>query len=193
MTYFSKYKGVVCTLLALWLCYTSVAPAFANSFTDRRITVSQKLFRALLVAKLDYQKNITQNGILYVNLLYSSDYISAQKMSDKLSAELTTLHNQPVVIRPISLAQYLKTSESKAIGSFITEHLNDELLQQAIEHSTQNHQILFSPFEGDVEQGVMAGLSVESKVRPYVNMQTLVQSQVELKPFFIKVSKHYEP
>ncbi len=49
--------------------------------------------------------------------------------------------------------------------------------------------ILYSPFEGDVERGVTAGLSIEAKVLPFVNQRTLEASGVELKPFFLKVAK----
>ena len=193
MTFFSKYKSIVCYGLSLWLCFTTVALTHANSFTERRISVSQKLFRTLLVAKLNYQKDLSEAGTFYVNLIYQHNDILAKSMSDKLANELTLLHNKPVIIRHVSLINYLKTQEPKAIGSFLVENLSNEQLQKVIKHSINNQQILFSPFEGDVEQGVMAGLSVESKVRPFVNMHALIKSNVELKSFFIKVSKQYAP
>ena len=37
--------------------------------------------------------------------------------------------------------------------------------------------IVYSPFEGHVESGVLGGLSVEAQVRPYVNRATLEASQ----------------
>lgn len=193
MTFFSKYKNLVFILIGIWLCLTSVAALGENSFTERRISVGQKLFRSLLVAKLNYQNDMHSPNGFYVNLLYNDDAIKAKDLSEKLAKDLTVLHNHPVTIRPISLQHYLQENAPIAIGSFITENLADEQLEQVIEHSITNQHILFSPFEGDVEQGVMAGLSVESKVRPFVNMQALAQSQIELKSFFIKVSKQYAP
>ena len=42
-----------------------------------------------------------------------------------------------------------------------------------------------------LEHGVLAGMSVEAQVRPYVNTETLAASHVELKSFFMKVTKVY--
>ena len=37
------------------------------------------------------------------------------------------------------------------------------------------------------------GLIIEARTKPYVNIQTLKRSQLQIKSFFLKVSKHYEP
>ena len=52
--------------------------------------------------------------------------------------------------------------------------------------------IVYSPFEGHVEKGVLGGLSVEAQVRPYVNRATVEASQITLKPFFMEVAKVYQ-
>ena len=99
----------------------------------------------------------------------------------------------PVIVRPLSITQYVHDQQVSSIGAFITEKIDINSLQQVIVKGHKNQHILFSPFEGDVEKGVMAGLSVESRVRPYVNISALKHSNVEMKPFFIKVSKLYAP
>jgi hypothetical protein len=49
--------------------------------------------------------------------------------------------------------------------------------------------VLYSPFEGHVERGVPAGIAVEAKVQPYLNLSALQAAGIELKPFFLKVAK----
>jgi hypothetical protein len=45
--------------------------------------------------------------------------------------------------------------------------------------------ILYSPFEGDVERGATAGVSIQSKVQPFVNAGTLKSSGIALRRFYL--------
>ncbi len=180
-------------VLMLWLLTATFAPAVADTFTERRIIVGQKLFRTMLVSNLNYKNNISPEGRIYVDLLYQYDNEQAKKLASGLTLELTAIHGVPVIVRPLSITQYVHAQQVSSIGAFITEKIDRNSLQQVIVKGHKNQHILFSPFEGDVEKGVMAGLSVESRVRPYVNISALKHSNVEMKPFFIKVSKLYAP
>jgi hypothetical protein len=180
-------------VLMLWLLTATFAPAVADAFTDRRITVGQKLFRTMLVANLNYKSHISSDASIYVDLLYQHDNEQAKKLASGLTLELTTINGVPVIVRPLSIAQYINHPKVSSIGAFITEKFDLNSLKKVIAKGQINQHILFSPFEGDVEKGVMAGLSVESRVRPYVNILALEQSNIKMKPFFIKVSKLYAP
>ena len=180
-------------VLMLWLFLATFVPAVADTFTERRIIVGQKLFRTMLVSNLNYKNNISSDGSIYVDLLYQYDNEQAKKLASGLTSELTAINGVPVIVRSLSLKQYFNSQQVPSIGAFITEKIDKNSLQQIIIKGQINQHILFSPFEGDVEKGVMAGLSVESRVRPYVNISALKQSNIEMKPFFIKVSKLYAP
>ncbi|NRB41513.1 MAG: hypothetical protein HRU20_24080 [Pseudomonadales bacterium] len=163
----------------------------ADSFTDRRAVVGLKLFRTLLVADTGYQHHITPDGRLNVSLIYLHDLKTASQLAEQLSSELTQLHDIPVTVFTVTLQDYLNKKSQRSLGIFIADKFDLPRLQQLVKSSVAHKQILFSPYEGDVEKGVLAGLSVESRVRPYLNMQTLKKSQLKIKPFFIKVSKKY--
>lgn len=78
-------------------------------------------------------------------------------------------------------------------GIYLLDELSEDVLQIITNQAIQKQIITYSPFKGNVESGVLGGLSVETKVRPYINMKTLIESQIQLKPFFLKVIKRYDP
>ncbi|MBK9654431.1 MAG: hypothetical protein IPO66_02775 [Rhodanobacteraceae bacterium] len=78
------------------------------------------------------------------------------------------------------------------VGLFLATPLTETQLARAVDWSIRNQVILYSPFEGDVERGATAGLSIEAKVLPFVNQHTLSASGVELKPFFLKVARVHQ-
>jgi hypothetical protein len=50
---------------------------------------------------------------------------------------------------------------------------------------------VFSPFAGDVEAGVSSGLVVSDRILPYVNVEAMRLSGVQMKPFFLRVAEQY--
>ncbi len=65
-------------------------------------------------------------------------------------------------------------------------------MQSLVRFGIDRHVIVYSPFEGDVESGILGGLSIEAQVRPYLNRATLESSHIMLKEFFLKVAKVYQ-
>ena len=78
-------------------------------------------------------------------------------------------------------------------GIYFLEQLPEISIRAITDLAIKNQLITFSPYRGDVEMGVLGGLSVEARVRPYINMKTLKQSEIHLTPFFLKVIKRYDP
>ena len=76
-------------------------------------------------------------------------------------------------------------------GIFLAQPPSDTTRRALIKYGIEHHVIVYSPFEGDVESGILGGLSVEAQVRPYVNLSTLSASNISLKPLFFKVTKVY--
>ncbi len=72
---------------------------------------------------------------------------------------------------------------------FLATRLSSAEIDALVRWSIANHVIVYSPFEGDVERGIPAGLAVEAKVQPFLNLTTLEAAGIELKPFFVQVAK----
>lgn len=59
---------------------------------------------------------------------------------------------------------------SNLAGIYLLDELSETAIHAIIRQATKYQIITYSPFKGDVERGVLGGLSVEAKVRPYINM-----------------------
>ena len=164
----------------------------ADSFDERRAHVGLKLFRTLVAADLQVADKVGANGNLSIYLVYANNDSAAQEYQQTLAASFSSVRDVPVKTEVVSLNDILTTNKPKPAAIFVAQQLNDAELQSLVRHSIAKHIILFSPFEGDVEQGVLGGLSVEATVRPLINMHTLSASQLQIKNFYLKVAKQYE-
>lgn len=164
----------------------------ADDYKDRRIHVGLKLFRALITADLQAPDKIAADGKFPIYLVYANSDSVIQDYQHSLQASLPKLRDIPVRIELHNLQDVITTNSAKPAAIFIAQQLNNLELQQLVQFSIAQKIILFSPFEGDVEKGVLGGLSVEASVRPFINMRTLNASQLEIKSFYLQVAKQYE-
>ena len=156
-----------------------------------RAEVGLKLFHAMMLADQDAAARADADGILTVLMVYTDDENQARYLATTLEHDITPIHGLQVNIRIMALARFRTISDLRPMAIFITQHLQDADLQKLVQLSIRQRVLLFSPFEGDVEQGVLGGLSVRTSVRPYINMHTLRQSGVRIKPFYLKVARQY--
>jgi hypothetical protein len=77
-------------------------------------------------------------------------------------------------------------------GIFLTQPL-EEGLPVIIKFAIDKGVILFSPFQGDVEKGVLGGLHITDRVLPYINKSTMNAAGINIKQFFMRVSVIYGP
>jgi hypothetical protein len=164
----------------------------ADTYSERRIAVGLNLFGALLVADRQAETKVNAGGRLPVYVLYVEDHRAAQEYATNLQAELPRIRTRQTRITSIALKDYLAGSQDLPLGIFISQRLTDEELSKLTGTAIDQSVILFSPFEGDVEKGVMAGLSIQASVRPLVNLPVLRATGADIKPFYLKVAKTYE-
>lgn len=172
------------------------AGAFADEVHARRATAGLRLFRALLAADIRLPaKTIAPNQILIVFL-----YVNDRRNASSLAARFIQDAKERDSIRGLSIVTEITNDPTLAAygervpaGVFITESPSRAALSSIIAAGIQRRLIVYSPFEGHVESGVLGGLSVEAQVRPFLNRQTLEASQIVLKPFFLNVAKVFRP
>ncbi len=75
----------------------------------------------------------------------------------------------------------------KPAGIYLTQKLGGDL-QSVMAYGRLNQRIVFSPFESDVERGVPGGIIITDKILPYINIEAMKLSEIEIKPFFLKVA-----
>jgi len=167
-----------------------IGAALADSNDDRRLRTGAKLFRALLAADLGLEDRVGSDGRLHI-LVVTDDPGSVEEISDLIGGGGGTGKTIRGIPLSIEFTSQPKTS-SAPVGAIFLAVNSSRRLTPLIDLGIKYNTVVYSPFEGHVEQGVLAGLSVEARVRPYVNKKTLEASKIKLKPFFLSVARIYE-
>ncbi|MEE2732450.1 MAG: hypothetical protein VYA55_16640 [Pseudomonadota bacterium] len=166
-------------------------PVFADEFIQRRAEVGLKLFRTFVNADLQINSKIQDQQLLVI-LTYANDETVARDHQQKLQETFTTVNGVPVVVRAANIQQILQQTNPEPAALFISQPLNEDERKVLVNYSIEHRVIIFSPYEGDVEEGILAGISVQATVRPLINMKTLERGKFQIKAFYLKVAKHYE-
>lgn len=181
---------IVALLLLIVFSLISLS-AVADSFTEHRVQVGLKLFRTLMAADQNLENKIDSDRNLTIIIFHGGNQRDAQQFLQSLSSKWTSIDQYTLILKTRDLRE-LQGEDNKVAGIFISEPLKESELETLIKYSFRHHVILFSPFEGDVERGVLGGLSVQATVRPLINMKALKQGAFNIKPFYLKVAKQYE-
>jgi hypothetical protein len=180
--------------LILVLSLLLLAPAYgADEVQSRRADLGVRLFRTLLAADLDLPKKTVENNQLLVVFYYVDDKRRAEELASRFVGQPAEKVRDMVVITEVSNdPAFAKYATRGPAAVFIAQPPNASLLRSVIKFGIDRHLIVYSPFEGHVEKGVLGGLAVEAQVKPFVNMTTLDQSHVSLKAFFMQVAKKFK-
>ena len=186
-------KKALLVLVLLAAFVYAATPSVSDDFTERRITAGTKIFRAMLAADVDIEHKTDSNGELRLCLLYINDTGNAEKAAQTFNIrDDLRIRKIKTRIEVMSLAECIADQKGRLAGVFLTQRLDARQLQTLTTIANRQHTVVFSPFEGDVEQGVQGGIAVEARVRPYLNTNALRAARVRLKSFFMKVAKAYE-
>jgi hypothetical protein len=183
-------------LLAM-LCAVSLFHAGilqAADENDRRSQAGVRLFRSLLAADMDLSRKTVSDGKLLIAFFYTDSPSRAQEMAAAFAGpgiEQPAIRGMAVGTDVTADALFSSFSGRVPAGIFLAQPPPPDTLRAIIRYGIEHRIIVYSPFEGHVEQGVLGGLAVEAQVRPYVNSETLAASSISLKPFFLKVAKVY--
>jgi hypothetical protein len=168
---------------------------FADEVHERRATAGLRLFRALLAADMNLPAKIIAPNEVLVVFLYVKDRRRAETLARRFVDEAKDGNKLRglTVVTEVSNDPSLESHAARSpAGVFIAEAPSRGALGTLIQAGIQRHVIVYSPFEGHVESGVLGGVSVEAQVRPFLNRATLQASQITLKPFFLDVAKVFQ-
>ncbi len=165
-------------------------PASAQSHEQRRLQVGAKMFLALLAANQGIASKVNDEGILPIVVAYKEDKHQANFVTQHI-ANKKRIKRHPFELNQHTVASLTTTVQQPVAGIYLAEPLDIATQQTLIQYAQQNQIVLFSPFEGDIERGVMTGMNIAAKVRPYVNVAAIKDAGLNIKPFFLKVAKTY--
>lgn len=190
-------KRALFLLVLLLVGWHQVARA-ADEAQERRIRIGLRLFRVTLAADEDLAHKADPAGKLLLVVFYAEDSNLAKEFAEELRQlgrgdERGTIRKVPIDVQ-VSNDPELKAYWNRVpAGIFLVEDLGEDKIRRLVHYGIEHHIIVYSPFEGDVDRGVLAGLAIETTVRPYINLHTLRESKIRIMNFFLKVAKHYAP
>lgn len=169
-----------------------VMEAYAGGMQDLRAWAGLELFPSLLSADLNIANKQGEDGKLLLVLMYNDRNESALDMATYLN-KVEVIREIPIKVELAQIDYFLSSYKNRVIaGIFLTQRFRKNELEKIISFAKEQHVIIFSPFEGDVERGVHGGIDVSDRVLPYLNKNALQLSKIEIKPFFLKIAKLYE-
>lgn len=149
-----------------------------------------RLFRALLAADVDLQKKTSGTNQLLIVVFSDSDPRKAGEVAKSLAAG--DVKGMSVVTEASGDATLKQYASRVPAGIFVATPAQRAALASLVKYGIDHHVIVYSPFDGDVEAGVLGGLSIEAQVRPFINRATLDAARINLKSFFLQVAKVYQ-
>ncbi len=180
--------------LLLFFTVTSQVLAGTTGEDARRINIGSRLFPNIVSVDMALgTKRSPKTHALHLGFVYQAYSATLRKQLALLAHRLKTIHKIPVIIEAIPL-QRLTGSENVPFVSavFIAEKLSDEDLETLLRFTSKHHLVTFSPFEGDVQRGVVAGLYISSRILPYINTRAAKEAGIVFHPMFLKLARRYE-
>ena len=153
--------------------------------------VGLDLFPSLLAADRAIASKAGPDGKLHLFLVYRNDQESLEPFVDHLR-RVGAIRNIPIQITCVRFPLN-DTKEVVPAGLFIIERLSRAEVRQVARFGEEHQVVTFSPFAGDVEEGIMAGIFITDQIQPYVNLATMQRASIRLKPFFLRIAKTYAP
>jgi hypothetical protein len=176
--------GFLAALLLL-----SAAVARAGDREESRAWAGLDLFPSVLAADAEIADKRGPDGALPLIILYQTDRELAEEMGRRL-ARTGTIRGIPIQVEIARNPASMQETDSPPAGVFLAEpRIGD--LEAVIEFGRENRRLVFSPFAGDVERGVPAGIAVSDRILPLVNAESLDAFGLRLKPFFLRIAEVY--
>lgn len=183
-----RFRLIVVGFLAA-LLLLSAAFARAGDREETRAWAGLDLFPSVLAADAEIAEKRGPDGALPLIILYQTDRELAEEMARRL-ARTGTIRGIPIRVEIARDSSSLHGRDSSPAGVFLAEpRIGD--LEAVIEFGRGNGRLVFSPFAGDVERGVPAGIAVSDRILPLVNAEALDAFGLRLKPFFLRISEVY--
>lgn len=165
--------------------------ASAEQHIDRRVQIALSVFPRIVAVDMNFRSKLLADGSAYLVFLYVDQPKKASLLSNQLLMRIDNLAGTAIRSEPQNLAA-LSSLKSIPTALFLTQKFHKKELEQILAYAADKHILVFSPFVGDVERGISAGIQVSNRVRPYFNVATLRKSQLEINSVLMGMSKKYE-
>lgn len=185
------FKIKLSVALCLLLCLVASNILLADETEKRRVDISVSIFPRIVAVDNHFREKLDKDKKARLLFVYDSDEKFAQNLAERIGNPDHNIGGMPIVARVINVAEELP-DEEVPVAIFLVEKLSDTQLAKILDYAESTHRLVFSPYSGEVERGVMVGISVTNRVKPYFNLATLRRSKVVINALLMKMSKRYE-
>ena len=175
--------------LVVGLLLICCALARAMEMEDVRLRAGLDVFRSVLAADMNIMDKRGPDGALLLVLIYRNNKSIAENVARHLE-DAQRIHGVPIRVAIATSASLDQYRDPPPAGIFMVQEIRNDL-ETVIDYGKKHRIIVFSPFEGDVEAGVVGGIHISDRLLPYINIGAMKASGIRIKPFFLRVSKHY--
>lgn len=180
------------SLVILLVLLSSMAGASLADENDiRRVDISLSIFPRIVAVDNHFRDKLNSNKKAYLLFVYDKNKEYAQELADRMIKSNSNIGGMAVVTEIMSVADDLPINNPPT-AVFVVERLSNAQLEKIILFAAETQRLVFSPYSGDVERGVMVGISVTNRVKPYFNLSALRQSKVAINALLMKMSKRHE-
>ncbi len=193
LIYLMRNKNIFFSV-SRWICIlllTVASNVYAKHDLEARVEIGVNLLPSVIAAHTRWSlEKEDEKQSIKIFIVYDENRKVARDALSKLN-RIKRIRGHLVEKQIISMEEIFSGTSDKNSVLFIVEPLL-EYTNKAIEFSRINQFILFSPFNGDVEKGVMTGFEVTNKVLPAVNINALKDANIRLKAFFLRIAVSYD-
>lgn len=175
--------------LMLFLASVATPPAFAQEHMPPRLQIGVNLLPAVIAANKGLV-NFPADQPLPIYMVYLENDHLAEQLKRSIG-RIGLIKKRQLDTRVLPIGELLALEIQPMSTIFIVEPMESRL-GDLIEYSQTRRALLFSPFKGDVGMGVATGFLVTDRVRPLVNLESLQQSKIQLKAFFLRIAVKHE-
>ncbi|HIJ25163.1 MAG TPA: YfiR family protein [Gammaproteobacteria bacterium] len=171
----------------------SVAPhtlSYAEDAIPRRVLVGLNLFPNILSVTKGGTAQQTGSDEIELLVVYQKEAKQAKVLADKLRKTTKKINRRKVVVTEISAGSLF--SQQHSAGIFLSEKISSAMFRDISNYAITQGALLFSSFEGDVEEGAMVGLDVRSKIRPFLNLTSLERAGLKINPTLLRMCRTVE-
>ena len=189
MNRYFLHKSVSFLPAVIFILFLLPGKVSADGLSERRAWVGLDLFPTFLAADDHIDEKIGEDGKLHLLLVHRGRRDLAEEMSEQL-VRIGTIRGIPIQATEVMIDDLENASGNTPAGIFLVERMGNGL-KTAVRFGKDRHVIVFSPFPGDVEKGANSGMVVSDRIFPYVNMEAMRLSGIQLKPFFLGIAARY--
>jgi hypothetical protein len=179
------------TLLALLLSLACLVspPAVAQEPIPPRLQIGVNLLPAVIAANKGLA-TIPSGQHLQIYMVHRGNDHLAEQLKRSIG-RIGLIKKRRLDTEVRSIDELLADDIEPMSTIFIVEPMEGRL-DELIEYAHTRRVLLFSPLKGDVGKGVATGFKVTDRVRPLVNLESLRQSKIQLKAFFLRIAVKHE-